>query len=96
MARDVMLYDTNYQVFLPSNIRDFLEFKTKLKDKMLTRVGALVWFVESRNTSEEDLVVGVVEHDITSHKEGDTTLSAVTRITTTVLANAETDNSEQG
>ena len=36
---------------------------------------ALAWFVESRNTSEEDLVVNVVEHDITSHKEGDTTLS---------------------
>ena len=34
-----------------------------------------MWFVESRNTctSEEDLVVIVVEHDITSHKEGDTT-----------------------
>ena len=29
--------------------------------------------MESRNTSEEDLVVSVVEHDITSHKEGDTT-----------------------
>ena len=53
-----------------------------------------MWFVESRNTSEEDLVVSVVEHDITSHKEGDTTLGAVTRITTTVPANAETDNSE--
>ena len=34
---------------------------------------ALEWFVDSRNTSEEDLVVIVVEHDITSHKEGDTT-----------------------
>ena len=31
-----------------------------------------MWFVESSNTSEEDLVVIVVEHDITSNK-GDTT-----------------------
>ena len=53
-----------------------------------------MWFVESRNTSEEDLVVIVVEHDTTSHKEGDTTLGAVTRITITVLANEETDNSK--
>ena len=30
--------------------------------------------MDSRTTSEEDLVVIVVEHDITSHKEGDTTL----------------------
>ena len=30
--------------------------------------------MDSRNTSEEDLVVIVVEHDITSHKEGDTTI----------------------
>ena len=29
--------------------------------------------MESRHTSEEDLVVIVVAHDITSHKEGDTT-----------------------
>ena len=27
--------------------------------------------MESRNTSEEDLVVIVIEHDITSHEEGD-------------------------
>ena len=53
-----------------------------------------MWFVESRNTSEEDLVVSVVEHDITSHKEGDTTLGAVIRITTTVLANAETETTQ--
>ena len=36
-----------------------------------------MWFVASRNTSEEDLVVIVVEHDITSHKEGDTTYITV-------------------
>ena len=34
-------------------------------------------FVESCNTSEEDLVVSVVEHDITSHKEGDTTVACI-------------------
>ena len=28
--------------------------------------------MDSRNTSEEDPAVIVVEHDITSHKEGDT------------------------
>ena len=32
-----------------------------------------MWFVESRNTSEEDLVVILIEHDSTSHKEEDTT-----------------------
>ena len=32
-----------------------------------------MWFVESRNTLEEDLAVSVVDHDITSHKEGGTT-----------------------
>ena len=30
--------------------------------------------MESRNTSEEDMVVIVVEHDIASHKEGDATI----------------------
>ena len=30
--------------------------------------------MDSYNTSEEDLVVYVVEHDITRHKEGDTTV----------------------
>ena len=38
-----------------------------------------MWFVESCNTSEEDLEVIVVEHDFTSHKEG------LRRYDTTVL-----------
>ena len=50
--------------------------------------------MESRNTSGEDLVVIVVEHDITSHKEGDATFGSVTKIITAVLANEEKDNPE--
>ena len=34
-----------------------------------------MWFVDSRNTSEEHLQVIVVEYDITSHKEEATTYS---------------------
>ena len=44
-----------------------------------------MWFVESRNTLEEDLAVIVVEHDITSHKEGDTINVSLVFIFTCVL-----------